>query len=87
MHFQIADVERPLISVAKLADAGNRVVIDAAGGRIEHCASGRTVRLIRDGNVFVLGMYVVDDPEEEERGRGAAKASKASAASFRRQDR
>ena len=66
MHFQVADVERPLVSVAKLADAGNRVVFDDKGGYVENVRSGRRVRLQRDGNVFVLDMHIVQPTEEEE---------------------
>ena len=43
MHFQLAEVDRPLISVARLVDAGNRVVFGPMGGSIVHVAAGRRV--------------------------------------------
>ena len=38
MHFQVAEVDRPLSSVARLVDAGNRVVFGPTGGG--HCSRG-----------------------------------------------
>ena len=67
MHFQLAEVGRPLISVARLVDAGNRVVFGPTGGFIAHAATGRRVQLVRDGNVYTLDMHVT--PEQEEEGR------------------
>ena len=58
MHFQLAEVDRPLISVARLVDAGNRVVFGPTGGFIAHVATGRKVQLVRDGNVYLLDMRV-----------------------------
>ena len=65
MHFQLAEVDRPLISVARLVDAGNRVVFGPTGGFIAHVATGRRVQLVRDGNVYTLDMHLPPDPEEE----------------------
>ena len=70
MHFQLAEVDRPLISVARLVDAGNRVVFGPTGGFIVHVATGRKVQLVRDGNVYTLDMHLTPEPEEE--GRGGA---------------
>ena len=71
MPFQIAEVERPLVSVARLVDAGNRVEFDRDGGRIINAVSGKVVRLRRDGNIFALEMFVAAKPEEEGRGKEA----------------
>ena len=67
MHFQLAEVDRPLISVARLVDAGNRVVFGPTGGFIVHVATGRKVQLVRDGNVYTLDMHLTPEPEEEGR--------------------
>ena len=56
MPFQVAEVERPLISVAQFTSAGNRVVLGDAGGQIVHVESGRTIDLIRRGGVYLLLM-------------------------------
>ena len=66
MHFQVAEVDRPLISVARLVDAGNRVVFEPSGGSITHVATGRSVQLLRDGNVYALDMHIPPALEEEE---------------------
>ena len=71
MRFQLAEVGRPLISVARLVDAGNRVVFGPTGGFIAHVATGRKVQLVRDGNVYTLDMHLTPEPEEEGReGKG-----------------
>ena len=70
MHFQVADVERPLVSAAKLADAGNRVVLERGGGFVENVSTGRKIHLVREGNVFVLDMFVCGEAEEEQGGGG-----------------
>ena len=61
MHFQLAEVDRPLISVARLVDAGNRVVFGPSGGFIAHMAAGRRVELVRGGNVYTLDMHLAPE--------------------------
>jgi hypothetical protein len=56
MPFQVAEVERPLISLAQLTSAGHRVVLGDAGGQIVHEKSGRTIELVRRGGVYLLLM-------------------------------
>ena len=68
MPFQIAEVERPLISVAQLAAAGNTVELDAEGGKIINRASGRVLTLVRKGGVYILPMQT--DCRRLGRGRG-----------------
>ena len=58
MPFQVAAVERPLISVTQLADAGHEVFFGKQGGTIRHTASGRTIPLKREKGVYVLEMKV-----------------------------
>ena len=62
MHFQLAEVDRPLISVARLVDAGNRTVFGPTGGFIAHAATGRKVQLVRGGNVYTLDMHLPPEP-------------------------
>ena len=66
MHFQVADVEKPLVSVAKLVDGGNSVVFTPAGGYIQSLTTQRRIQLVRDGNVYVLDMQLPHQQEEEE---------------------
>ena len=56
--FQVAQVEHPLISVAHLAASGNTVELAEAGGRIVNKTTGREIRLLRRGGVYILQMRV-----------------------------
>ena len=60
LRFQLAGVERPLISVSQLARTGHRVEFGANDGRIVHTESGRRIRLQRAGGVYLLRMLVRD---------------------------
>ena len=60
LRFQIAGVERPLISVAQLAKTGHRVEFGADEGHIVHVPSGQRLRLQRTGGVDLLRMLVRD---------------------------
>jgi hypothetical protein len=54
--FQVAEVDQPLLSVAHLTQAGNRVELGHAGGRIVNVATGRTIALERRGGVYIMRM-------------------------------
>jgi hypothetical protein len=56
--FQVAEVERPLISASQLAASGNSIVIDRSGARIVNDKNGKIMKLARRGGVFVLRMRV-----------------------------
>jgi hypothetical protein len=56
--FQVADVTRPLCSVTKVCDKGNRVVFEANGGYIENLATGVCTSFARQNNVYVMDMFV-----------------------------
>ena len=58
MDWQITDVRRPLCSVSKLADRGNRVIFGAGGGVIHNVKSGRLTPFRRVGGVYALDLYV-----------------------------
>ena len=58
MPFQVADVERPLVSVSRLTQAGHRVSFEGSTGTITHEASGRVLPLRREGGVYVLELRV-----------------------------
>ena len=60
LRFQLAGVERPLISVAQLARTGHRVEFGADEGHIVHVLSGQRLRLQRSGGVYLLRMLVKD---------------------------
>ena len=56
--FQVAGVNRPLISVSRLAAAGCRVAFSEDGGEILHVSSGRRLPLVRRGRVYILELRV-----------------------------
>jgi hypothetical protein len=56
--FQIAEVERPLISATQLAASGNSVIINSKGGKIVNDKSGKVMKLTRRGGVLVLRMRI-----------------------------
>ena len=76
---QIAEVEKPLISVRALAEAGNVVTMRADGGEVRHLQSGRTLPLKKVGKVYYLGLTL-----ENEEGAEATPPA-AAAADFARQ--
>ena len=57
--FQVAEVEQPLLSVAHLTAAGNRVEMGNDDGRIVNLSTGRTIALEKRGGVYLLKMLVV----------------------------
>ena len=62
LPFQVAEVEHALLSVSHLAAAGNKVELHDKGGLITNIASGKTMALMRRGNVYVLRMTVSGFP-------------------------
>ncbi len=60
--FQDAEVEQPLLSVAHLTAAGNKVELGASDGRIINLSTGRTIALEKRGGVYLLKMFVADAP-------------------------
>ncbi len=58
--FQVAEVDQPLLSVARLTAAGNRVELGHADGRIVNTTSGRSIALERRGGVYIMKMFLAD---------------------------
>ena len=56
MTWQVADIERPLIAVSHLSMAGNKVVLEKDGGEIVHQVSGRKIKFLRKGGIYVVRM-------------------------------
>ncbi len=56
--FQVAEVDQPLLSVAHLAAAGNRVELSHANGRVVNLATGRSIALERRGGVYIMRMHI-----------------------------
>ena len=55
---QVTDVHRPLMSVSRICDKGNRVVFESQGGYIESLTTGEKIHVRRDHNVYRLQVEV-----------------------------
>ena len=62
MHFQVADVHKPLLSLSKAADMGFITHLDARGGYIEDSQTGERMNVHRRGNLYILQMWVKQAP-------------------------
>jgi hypothetical protein len=58
--FQVAEVEQPLLSVAHLTSAGNRVELGHDSGRVVNLTTGRAIALERRGGVYIMRMFIAD---------------------------
>ena len=64
LMFQVAGVERPLVSVSQLVKTGHRVEFGTAEGAIVNLKTGRKICLQRVGGVYVLRMRFRDERAE-----------------------
>ena len=62
---QVTDVNKPLGSVGKICDAGNRVVFEPGGGYIENMKTGRRTALRKEGRAYKLDMWVRARDDED----------------------
>ena len=58
MDMQIADVKKPLGSVRRICESGNRVVFDEAGSYIEHKKSGNRTDIAKEGSTYVVRVWL-----------------------------
>ena len=58
MVVQVADIDKPLISVARLNDTGNSVEMSSKNPHITNIATGESTKLRRKGRSFVLDIWV-----------------------------
>ena len=56
MKMQVTDVQKPLMSVSRICDAGHRVVFLRDGGYIEHEKTGQRTEFARVDNVHRLNV-------------------------------
>ena len=56
--FQVADVSRPLMSVSKVCEAGNRVIFGQSGGVILNLSSGKTTVFEMKDGVYVFPLWI-----------------------------
>ncbi|CAK0856358.1 unnamed protein product [Prorocentrum cordatum] len=60
--FRVADISKPLLSVAEMVDSGHRLVFDSEGGQdisyAYHKTSGDVVKFCRRNKVYEMDMHV-----------------------------
>ena len=56
--FQVADVSRPLMSVSKVCEAGNRVIFGQSGGAISNISSGKTIVFEMKDGVYIFPLWI-----------------------------
>ena len=56
--FQVADVTRPLLSVARLCELGNRVLFGKNGGVIKNMRTGNETKFTRRDGIYTFVMWV-----------------------------
>ena len=56
--FQVADVSRPLMSVSKVCEMGNRVVFGFGGGYILNLETGATTRFETKNGIYVFKFWI-----------------------------
>ena len=64
MTFQLAAINKPLASVRRMCEAGNRVVFDEEGSYIENKATGRKTKVQKERGFYVLYVKVPKAAEE-----------------------
>ena len=62
--FQVAAVNKPLVSVSKLIDDGWRVVFDEEASYLKHKRTGNTINIRRERGVFVVDAFVDPAPAD-----------------------
>ena len=56
--FQVAEVSRPLMSVAKICELGNRVMFGAGGGLIMNLNSGEVTPFEKKDGVYIFTLWI-----------------------------
>ena len=54
LNMQVTDVKKPLMSVARICDAGHEVTFTSGGGLIKHVKTGQVTKFNRVDNVYRL---------------------------------
>ena len=58
MTAQVCDVNKALLGVKRMVQAGNRVVFEATGGYIEDAQIGEGIHMKENGGMYMLKMWV-----------------------------
>jgi hypothetical protein len=68
MRLQVCDVNKSLLSVRRVTQAGNRVVLEADGGYIEDLVTGEVLELKMKEGMYMLKMWVRRGGQAPEQG-------------------
>ena len=64
-EFQCTTVQKPLASVARIVEKGNRVIFEEDGGYIENVKSGKKIKIIKNNGTFAIEVeFMVDEKDE-----------------------
>ena len=63
MHFQVADIHRPLLSLSRAADQGFTSHLDMNGGYLEDSMTGERIPIQRRGNLYIMSIWIRGNPE------------------------
>ena len=58
MRAQVCDVNKALLSVHRVVQAGNRVVFASSGSYVEGETAGETMELVEKGGMYMLKLWV-----------------------------
>ena len=58
MTWQVADIQKPLLAVTALASTGHEVRFRENDGEIVHKKSGKNIKFIKKGNLYVLTVWM-----------------------------
>ena len=58
MTFQVANVNKPILSVGEITKSGNKVEFDTAGGTITHLKSRKKIYFKKRGGIYILEVLV-----------------------------
>ena len=63
---QCADVTKMLASVSKICDMGNENTFTKSGGIMRNLSTGKTTKVSRKGNLYVMDVWVKAKHEEDQ---------------------
>ena len=66
IHFQVAAVHKPLLSITKCADMGYDCILQKDGGYLYDTETGESIPIERRGNLYSLKMWIKAAPNATE---------------------
>ena len=71
-EFQVTTVKKPLASVSKITDKGNRVVFESTGGYIENIKSGKRIPIVKHKGTFAIDVEYMIEEQTDNRWQNSA---------------